>query len=367
MDLMPCTQSDVRPSSVRRLALWAGLAVLASTAMAGKPRITLSEEVWNFGTIWHGEKVRHDVILRNEGDAELRIHKVKASCGCTAGSARKSVLAPGESTTFELSFDSHQKTNQISTEATIFSNDPDRPQVKVFVKGYVNRELAYDPLGGCFVRTLNSTEPATARCTVTNMTLDQVMNLQVLKVNSPKFDVSVKELEPGKKFEVVAVAKPPFQTGRTVGTVELATGLQREQTLSLPLSVEVLEKITISPPAIMLDADTVKAPVTRPATMMYYGTRPDWKIISAESSFPGVRVKVSPPRPPDPDFARLKPPPTLMASVSIEAPAAAELPPEGVTVTIHTDEPGYEAMKFRVISNSQEFQQIIQRIKSGNQ
>lgn len=362
---MPCTQSYPRRPAVRRAALWVGLGMLAVSAMAGKPRLTLSEDVWNFGTIWHGDKVRHDVILRNEGDAELRILKVKASCGCTAGSAKKNLLAPGEETTFELSFDSHQKSQQISTEATIFSNDPDRSQVKVFVKGYVNRELSYDPLGGCFVRTLDGSEPATARCTVTNTTLDQVMKLQVLKVNSPKFDVTIKEVNPGKAFEVIAVAKPPFQEGRTVGMVELSTGMQREQTLTLPLSVEVLERITISPPAIMLDLDSVKAPVMRPANLMYYGTRPDWKVISAESSHPSVTVKVSPPRPPDPDFARLKPPPTLMASVAIHAPAAADLPPEGVTITIQTDEPGYDNMKYRVISNSQEFQQIIQRIKSG--
>ncbi len=61
---------------------------------------------WNFGTVKEGSLAMHDFEFRNDGATTLTIKDVFASCGCTTPKAAKKVLAPGESTTISVTFDS---------------------------------------------------------------------------------------------------------------------------------------------------------------------------------------------------------------------------------------------------------------------
>jgi hypothetical protein len=46
-------------------------------ARAGAPTAILPETEYRFGTAIEGDIVRHDFILLNKGNAELRIEKIK--------------------------------------------------------------------------------------------------------------------------------------------------------------------------------------------------------------------------------------------------------------------------------------------------
>ncbi len=94
------------------VVLWAGvlLAVCAgaqpppspTTAPGGEPKITLSQDSWNFGTVRHLEKPEITLAISNTGTGELRIAKVSTSCGCTAAQPGKFNLLPGESTPLKI-------------------------------------------------------------------------------------------------------------------------------------------------------------------------------------------------------------------------------------------------------------------------
>jgi hypothetical protein len=49
--------------------------------------------------------VKHSIAIRNTGNTQLAIRKVRSSCGCTEVRVLKSILAPGESTSLELTID----------------------------------------------------------------------------------------------------------------------------------------------------------------------------------------------------------------------------------------------------------------------
>ncbi|MFZ7128215.1 MAG: hypothetical protein ACOWWM_18835 [Desulfobacterales bacterium] len=55
-------------------ALMAGLT--ASMASGAAPSARIPEPVFSFEPVIEGEHVVHDFVIRNEGDAPLRIHKV---------------------------------------------------------------------------------------------------------------------------------------------------------------------------------------------------------------------------------------------------------------------------------------------------
>jgi len=48
-------------------------------AQTGEPQIMLPETEHNFGTVGQGEKLKHTFIIKNVGDAPLKLIKAKGS------------------------------------------------------------------------------------------------------------------------------------------------------------------------------------------------------------------------------------------------------------------------------------------------
>lgn len=359
------------PGIVLPLYISLGLAGLAwaddppstepATPSPRKARIVVGQDIWDFGQIWHGDKVEKEIELRNDGDAELVITRVRASCGCTAGSARKSRLAAGETTSVNVSFDSAHKQGRQDTQVNIFSNDPDRPQATIYVKGEVLREFTYEPMGGCFVRTLHRDAVATSKCTIRSNSADQQMKVELKSVDNPHFDVTVREVEAGKIYEVLCTGKPPFPVGRTVGFAKVSTGMKREPELVISLSVEVLDKVDLSPPGIFIDRDMIREVQERGVNLQYYGDRTDFKVLGVSSSNPIVKVSFEPAAPASADFQRLNPPPMMVAKLTVLPPIGKEMPADGVMITIQTNEPGYEEIPLMVTSDPGQWQRILNR------
>ncbi len=51
----------------------------ACSQIGGKdPHLFLTEEIFDFGTVKEGDRLSHDFIVRNTGEAPLEIHKVSS-------------------------------------------------------------------------------------------------------------------------------------------------------------------------------------------------------------------------------------------------------------------------------------------------
>src|SRR3990167_7087858 len=100
----------------------------AESATPGKtPRLTVPESLHSFGQIYRGEKVRHHFILRNAGEAELEIRKVRPSCGCTAAEPSQKVVPPGGEAYVEVTFDSKNFVGRVTKTVMVDTNDPSEP------------------------------------------------------------------------------------------------------------------------------------------------------------------------------------------------------------------------------------------------
>ncbi len=101
------------------------------------PEIDFSEELWDFGTIKQGEKVTHVFEVKNLGDTELVIGKVRTSCGCTAALVSSSEIAPGSSSQIKVSFNSSGYKGKTTKHIYVESNDPDEPLRKLTITATV--------------------------------------------------------------------------------------------------------------------------------------------------------------------------------------------------------------------------------------
>ncbi|MEI7801188.1 MAG: DUF1573 domain-containing protein [Bacteroidota bacterium] len=68
--------------------------------------IEFPEEIFNFGNIHEGDKVKHDFRFINTGKNPLVIRGAKASCGCTIPSFNKEPIMPGKEGVISVLFNS---------------------------------------------------------------------------------------------------------------------------------------------------------------------------------------------------------------------------------------------------------------------
>ncbi|QZT39028.1 DUF1573 domain-containing protein [Halosquirtibacter xylanolyticus] len=113
---------------------------LSAKERANAPSIRFDSKEFNFKKIKQGEKAEHVFVIKNKGKSNLLIHKVKASCGCTAVTPDSKMIAPGESTNMKVVFDSHGKHGRQYKTVTIITNDPNQPTSILKVIGEVVSE-----------------------------------------------------------------------------------------------------------------------------------------------------------------------------------------------------------------------------------
>ncbi len=120
-----------------RRFFWAGVAVflvLAGFSLSQErkgPRISVVEPNFDFGFAPEGAVMVHEYVIRNIGDEDLVIKRVRTTCGCATAPVKKTVLAPGEETTVTIIFNSTRYFHKTSKAAIISTNDPERPSEKI--------------------------------------------------------------------------------------------------------------------------------------------------------------------------------------------------------------------------------------------
>lgn len=101
------------------------------------PKVGIQQLQHDFGNINQGDVVAHTFIISNNGGDILKILDVKASCGCTAANPDKKELKPGESTNIAVSFNSKGRKGPQTKTVTVTTNDPDKPNVSLTIKGNI--------------------------------------------------------------------------------------------------------------------------------------------------------------------------------------------------------------------------------------
>jgi hypothetical protein len=113
-------------------ALHSGNVLLASAQEA--PRMQLSETSFDFKEVIEGSIVSHDFIVWNTGNAVLKIDQVGPTCGCLKADFDESIPPGGDGRiTLIVDFADHE--GPLERTVTIFSNDPEKPDVSLNIRG----------------------------------------------------------------------------------------------------------------------------------------------------------------------------------------------------------------------------------------
>jgi hypothetical protein len=241
----------MRKSGVMAVALSVVLALLGAAAPTG-PRVVCPNPVWDFGKQPQFKKLTHDFIIRNEGDAELRITDVQPSCQCQAALPEKRNLKPGEQTSIRVIFETNNMRKSVHKPITVRTNDPARPSFQLIVKGFIQPPFWLSP-------------PEVNLGSIGKHAAGTPQEFSI--IISPKARVDVRSVEPtGTFLEVERIGDGPImredgsqeikyrvvlRKGHPVGLVResitVTTDLIHKRTALLGVNGEVTGEIRISP------------------------------------------------------------------------------------------------------------------------
>ncbi len=110
---------------------------LSPADLSNAPVATFNTLSTDFGDIEQGIKKEFTFELTNKGKSSLIIRNVRSSCGCTAVSPSKNVIAPGEMAPVKIVFDSTGKKGRQSKTVTVITNDPKNSTATLLISSNV--------------------------------------------------------------------------------------------------------------------------------------------------------------------------------------------------------------------------------------
>jgi hypothetical protein len=154
------------------------------------PAANFEETEYDFGTRVRFSKGAHKFVVTNHGEAELELKTGRTTCQCTLGKLGQKSIAPGESTTIELSWVIKQPGPGFRHSAQIHTNDPANPLETLIVNGMIGVDVGVWPEGRWSLGSIKVDGEATLDGYIFSQISD---NLEVTKVISS---------QPGLTFKV---------------------------------------------------------------------------------------------------------------------------------------------------------------------
>lgn len=303
------TSPDFNPRLGRTgAALVAALLVIAPAAAlaqapkpaapATAPKLVLPEEKKDVGTVPKGEMIRATFVLKNDGKADLHVTDVKPSCGCTAPEYDKTIK-PGAEGKVVLNVETKTFQGPISKSALILTDDPEKPQVTVFVMANVKPYVETLPVGFFRLQALTG-ETATSELILASDEAD----FKPTKAEAPNSflkatlaPASATEKVAGKgasQWKITVTSTPDAPEGLLGGYVKVATGVAKQPELNLAVSGYIKPTLSITPLSVNFGNFEPKAdPVKRTVTIVNNNVKNEtFQVSKAESNVPGVKTEV---------------------------------------------------------------------------
>ena len=127
----PVKKDEVKPSLSSNLVLNDATAE-SSSEKSGMPEFKFEKELHDFGQLVDGEKVSYSFKFSNSGDAPLIISNAKGSCGCTVPNWSREPIAPGESGSIDVTFNSSGRSGKQNKAITLTANtNPNRKVINI--------------------------------------------------------------------------------------------------------------------------------------------------------------------------------------------------------------------------------------------
>lgn len=233
----------------------------AALARAG---LTASPAAVDFGKARQEQVLKATVTLTNPGTEAVEILRVGADCSCTAGAPKQMKLAPGESTTMEVAFETRTYQGLTPRRVVVQTTGGDLVvPVQALISAYENwvfgAHLAMLPGS-------NKGEPAVASFVV-EYTGTGAAEITGFESSVPWLKAEIASVE-GARYNVRLTKDPKAPAGTHQPRVRVRTSDPREPELSFGVFASIQSQLSVDPTPVLLPETKVGQRVSLPVSLM---------------------------------------------------------------------------------------------------
>lgn len=198
----------------------AGLILALGTAAAAAPRVAAAVTSHDFGKVFEDKALGHAFVIKNEGEAPLRVEDVDPDCACTVASYDRTI-PPGGQGEITLTIKPYSVLRDFLKKTTVRFNDPARPELVLTMKGYVQPIIEIQPSHIVRLRGAVSDDLRGQVRFISHLSAPWEIK-QVVNSIPGMIEVNLKAEEPGKVY-VLEVKNIRRDAGHYGGMIELIT------------------------------------------------------------------------------------------------------------------------------------------------
>jgi hypothetical protein len=256
------------------------------------PQLSVAQPSHDFGKVTEGQRLQHTFQIMNSGDADLAVITVEPSCGCTTTGDWPHRLSPGQTGMIPVTVDTTHFSGPITKTITIVTNTPGTPTMVLSLDATISTPISIANTSLLFPAVEDPNETAT-RATTIRAEVADTLRLTDLQSDSPLFAPQLREVIPGKEYELVVKTVPPLPEGTQAGRITLHTSNKEMPVLSINAVVTVLPALQIAPSAFTFYAPKLAAAEKRFAVVMNHRGR-DLQVFDVSTNAPGVQLSMAP-------------------------------------------------------------------------
>jgi len=201
-------------------------------------------EQHDFGQVRQGDSVYYEFHVANPRNGPQRVLRVDLTA--PGMSARfKPDVAAGEAATIKIKWDTSKVQGATTGKAIVQWADPTVPSVTLAMKGVVQPPIELLPMAAAFFSVFQD-ETAERVIQIVNHET-RPLRIDRLEPEGSHFAAKIREIEPGRKFELHVTVPKGTATGRFMEGVTLHTDAPNQGPIRVPVNVFVKADVYANP------------------------------------------------------------------------------------------------------------------------
>jgi hypothetical protein len=206
------------------------------------PRVQLDETEYKFGQMPVGDIGKHTFLIKNVGEAPLKLARGSSTCKCTVGTLGQDEVAPGDSAEVEMEWHPPGQSMEFTQSATVWTNDPQQREIKLTILGQVVPHVISYPEGAWTV-TVSENAPTQFKGMILAMLQDsfEITGIETsqpwISVTPRPFTADEAQREMGKSgYELNCEIQPVMPVGAFKERVTVKTTIKNHEEFQFEIS-----------------------------------------------------------------------------------------------------------------------------------
>jgi len=318
----PATESAVWPGPASRPAM--------RSAASQPAMLRVDEATFDFGKIWDSDTFTHTFKMVNTGSRTVKILNVHATCGCTTTETWEKQVEPGQTWELLVKFVAANRRGKTSKSVVVETDDPGARRVTFVFEGEIMPRFEITPAPSVNFGVLHQASADSKTLSIV-VKCEEKVTLKNARADTDLLKVNLREVEPGRKYELDVETVPPLKVTNIRNKVLVETDSKEQPEISVPVYAYVQPRILILPQTVMvpqpLNDEFRRRVVVRASEGVTFHVK------EATASNPKVDVKVEPVRE------------GREYQIWLTVPARTALAPTGEELMITTDDPQMPTLK----------------------